>query len=142
MESSAKSEWQLDAQIAQDTAPVGDLPLCCVRAMNEATYPWVVLVPRQAGAVEILDLSESDRALLMEEISAAATALKAVSGCDKLNIGAIGNVVPQLHIHIVARRRDDPAWPKPVWGGAPPQPYAPPALGEFAAAIREALGIA
>jgi diadenosine tetraphosphate (Ap4A) HIT family hydrolase len=141
MESTGKMAWQLDAQIGRDTAQVGDLTLCCVRAMNDATYPWLVLVPRRAGVTEIIDMDAADRAQLMTEISAAATVLKDVTRCDKLNIGAIGNLVPQLHIHIVARRRGDPAWPKPVWGAAPPQPYAPQTLDAFVEAVREAIGI-
>jgi diadenosine tetraphosphate (Ap4A) HIT family hydrolase len=141
MESNAKSEWRLDPQIARDTAAVGDLTLCSVRAMDDATYPWLVLVPRQTGATEITDLDQSDRTQLMAEISAAATALKKVTGCDKLNVGAIGNLVPQLHIHIVARRRDDPAWPKPVWGVAPPVAYEPQTLDVFVDAVRAAIGI-
>jgi diadenosine tetraphosphate (Ap4A) HIT family hydrolase len=141
MESNAKSEWRLDPQIALDTAAVGDLSLCAVRAMDDATYPWLVLVPRQAGVTEIIDLDQSDRTQLMAEISAAATALKKVTGCDKLNVGAIGNLVPQLHIHIVARRRGDPAWPKPVWGVAPPVAYEPQSLDVFVDAIRATIGI-
>ena len=141
MESSTKAGWQLDAQIERDTAQVGDLTLCRVRAMNDATYPWLVLVPQRAGVTEIIDLAEADRAQLMAEISAAATALKDITRCDKLNIGAIGNLVPQLHIHVVARRRDDPAWPKPVWGAAPAQPYALHTLAAFVESVRETLGI-
>jgi diadenosine tetraphosphate (Ap4A) HIT family hydrolase len=134
--------WRLDAQIARDTAAVGDLALCCVRAMNDATYPWLVLVPRRAGATEIIDLEEADRAQLMTEIAAAATALRDITRCDKLNVGAIGNLVPQLHIHVVARRRGDPAWPKPVWGAAPPVAYEPTTLDAFVEAVREVLGLA
>jgi diadenosine tetraphosphate (Ap4A) HIT family hydrolase len=141
MESKGKSDWRLDAQIARDTVLVGNLALSCVRAMNDATYPWLLLVPRRAGVTEIIDLSEPDRAQLMAEISAVAAALKDIARCDKLNIGAIGNLVPQLHIHIVARRRGDPAWPKPVWGAAPPVAYAPLALDAFVEAVRKAMGI-
>ena len=141
MESSTQAGWQLEAQIERDTVQVGDLTLCSVRAINDATYPWLVLVPRKVGATEIIDLAEADRMQLMTEISTAATALKDITRCDKLNIGAIGNLVPQLHIHIVARRRDDPAWPKPVWGAAPAQPYAQHTLGAFVESVRETLGI-
>ena len=130
----------MDAQIAHDTAAVGDLALCSVRAMDDATYPWLVLVPRRAGVTEIIDLEEPDRVRLMAEISAVATALKGITQCDKLNVGAIGNLVPQLHIHIVARRRGDPAWPKPVWGAAPVA-YEPQTLDVFVDAVREAIGI-
>ena len=141
MESNDNFAWKLDAQIERDTAPVGDLTLCSIRAMNDATYPWLVLMPRRAGVSEIIDLSEVDRTQLMTEISAAATVLKDITRCDKLNIGAIGNLVPQLHIHIVARRRGDPAWPKPVWGAAPPVAYAPQTLEAFVEAVREAVGV-
>ena len=141
MKSSTKAGWQLDAQIERDTVQVGDLTLCRVRAMNDATYPWVVLVPQRVGATEIIDLAEADRVQLMAEISAGATALKDITRCDKLNIGAIGNLVPQLHIHIVARRRGDPAWPKPVWGLAPPVAYEPQILDVFVDAVRAAIGI-
>ena len=91
--------------------------------MNDANYPWLLLVPRRAGAVEIIDLDEVEQAQLMTEIARVARALKDVTGCDKLNIAAIGNVVPQLHVHVVARRKGDAAWPKPVWGAVPPRPY-------------------
>jgi len=141
MESNDNFAWKLDAQIERDTARVGDLTLSHVRAMNDATYPWLVLVPRRANVTEIIDLSEPDRVQLMTEISVVAAALKDVTGCDKLNIGAIGNLVPQLHIHIVARRRGDPTWPKPVWGAAPPVAYEPQTLDVFIAAVREAVGI-
>jgi diadenosine tetraphosphate (Ap4A) HIT family hydrolase len=109
--------------------------------MNDCNYPWLILVPRRAGVVEIIDLCDADHAQLMVEIALISRALKAVTACDKLNIAAIGNVVPQLHVHIVARRRDDPAWPKPVWGAAPARAYEPHQLRDFTDAIREAAGI-
>jgi diadenosine tetraphosphate (Ap4A) HIT family hydrolase len=133
--------WSLHPHLARDTAPAGDLTLCRVLAMNDSTYPWVLLVPRQADAVEIIDLDETQRTQLMAEIAQVAHALKRISGCDKLNVAAIGNMVPQLHVHVVARRIGDPAWPKPVWGAAPPQPYPAGALGAFVAALRLAVGI-
>ena len=108
--------WSLDPQLVRDTAPVGDLALSRLLAINDADYPWLVLVPRRAGAVEIADLDPAEAARLMEEIALVSRALRQVTRCDKLNVAAIGNIVPQLHIHIVARRKDDPLWPKPVWG--------------------------
>ena len=108
--------WSLHPQFDADTAPVGDLALSRVVAMNVADYPWLILVPRIPGAVEIADLEAADAARLMEEIALASRALREVTGCDKLNVAAIGNVVPQLHVHIVARRKTDPLWPKPVFG--------------------------
>ncbi len=133
--------WSLHEQLARDTTAIGDLPLSRVLLMNDANYPWLVLVPRRAGAVEILDLSEPEQAQLMGEIARSAHVLKQTTGCDKLNIAAIGNVVPQLHIHIVARRHDDAAWPRPVWGAAPPCPYDPAAQRRLIEAIRRELAL-
>ncbi len=128
--------WNLDPQLARDTFLVGDLLLARVLLMNDAHYPWVVLVPRQARAVEIIDLDDARQDQLMEEIALLSRVLKDVTGCDKLNVAAIGNVVSQLHVHIVARRRDDAAWPRPVWGAAPPLAYDPDARDRLIAALR------
>jgi diadenosine tetraphosphate (Ap4A) HIT family hydrolase len=136
------STWSLHPPLAQDTAPVGDLALSRVLASRDATYPWVILVPRRADVVEIIDLDEADRTRLMAEIARVSEVLKQLPACDKLNVAAIGNVVPQLHVHIVARRRDDPAWPRPVWGAAPPRSHADGELERFIAALRGALAIA
>src|ERR1700721_2660956 len=111
----SESGWSLHPQLLNDNAPGGDLTLSRRRAYIYADYPWLVLVPRRAGASEIADLGD-DAARLMAEIVQVSRLLKTVTRCDKLNIGAIGNVVPQLHVHVVARRKDDPLWPKPVWG--------------------------
>ncbi len=119
---------------------VGDLPLSRVLAIDDATYPWLVLVPRRAGAVEIADLG-AEAAVLMDEIVRISELLKAVTGCDKINVGAIGNVVPQLHVHIVARRKDDPLWPKPVWGHMQPRKGEAAGFARFVAAIRAGAGI-
>ncbi len=134
--------WSLHPVLARDTVAVGDLPLCRVLAMNDANYPWVVLVPRRDGAAEIIDLDAAQRAQLMVEIARVSDALKGLTACDKLNVAAIGNVVPQLHVHVVARRRDDAAWPKPVWGAAPARPYGPAELGAFIDALRCAVRLA
>src|SRR5215471_12981938 len=98
------SVWSLHPQIARDTAPVGDLALSRLLAMNDANFPWVILVPRRRGAIEIIDLDEAERGQLMAEIAQTSAALQELTGCRKLNVGAIGNIVPQLHIHVVARR--------------------------------------
>jgi diadenosine tetraphosphate (Ap4A) HIT family hydrolase len=132
--------WSLHPQLEADTSLVGDLPLSRVLAIDDATYPWLVLVPRRAGAVEIADLG-ADAALLMQEIVHLSRLLKTVTGCDKINVGAIGNVVPQLHIHIVARRTSDPLWPKPVWGLHQPRKGESADFARFIAAIREGTGI-
>jgi diadenosine tetraphosphate (Ap4A) HIT family hydrolase len=132
--------WSLHSQLEADTSPVGDLPLSRLLAIDDATYPWLVLVPRRAGAVELADLGPVS-VLLMQEIVQVSRLLKSVTGCDKVNVGAIGNVVPQLHVHIVARRRDDPLWPKPVWGLMQPRKGEAAAFARFIAAIREGAGI-
>jgi diadenosine tetraphosphate (Ap4A) HIT family hydrolase len=131
--------WSLHPQLRADTAPVGDLALSRVLAMNNADYPWLVLVPRRAGVSDMIDLGVEE-AQLMTEISRASRVLREATGCDKLNVAAIGNVVPQLHIHIVARRKDDPLWPRPVWGAAAPRAYEAEAMARFVAAIRDGLG--
>jgi diadenosine tetraphosphate (Ap4A) HIT family hydrolase len=130
------STWSLHPQLAKDTIEVGDLPLARVLLMNDAGYPWLVLVPRRPQASEIIDLDEDDQEMLIREIALLAGVLKDVTACDKLNIAAIGNVVPQLHVHVVARRRDDALWPRPVWGAAPARPYAPADRDRLVAAIR------
>lgn len=111
--------WSLHPQLERDTIDIGDLPLSRVLVVKDANYPWLLLVPRRSGASEILDLDEVEQAQLMTEIVRAARALKLVTRCDKLNIAALGNVVPQLHVHLIARRATDAAWPKPVWGQVP-----------------------
>jgi diadenosine tetraphosphate (Ap4A) HIT family hydrolase len=113
----------LDARLEADTVPVVDLALSTVRLMDDAAYPWLVLVPRRAGLVELIDLAPAERAQLIEEIAAAETALARATRCHKLNVGALGNLVAQLHVHVVARFDTDAAWPGPVWGAAPRTPY-------------------
>ena len=101
--------------------------------MRDANYSWLLLVPRVTYANEIADLTPADRAALMDEIVKASTALRDTVKSDKLNVAALGNVVAQLHVHVIARRHDDAAWPKPVWGAAPAKSY-PPGEGEALAA--------
>jgi diadenosine tetraphosphate (Ap4A) HIT family hydrolase len=133
--------WSLHPHLKRDTEPVGELSLSRLLLHNDANYPWLLLVPRRPGACEIIDLDEKDQAQLLSEIARVSRALKAVAACDKLNIAAIGNVVPQLHVHIVARRRDDPAWPKPVWGTVPPRAYDLAERERFIAALRRKIGL-
>src|SRR5258705_1780662 len=116
----ATPPWSLHAQLARDTTALGNLPLSRLLLANDANWPWLILVPRRDAIREIIDLDEADQARLTTEIARVARALKAVTACDKLNIAAIGNVVPQLHVHVVARREGDAGWPKPIWGAAPP----------------------
>ncbi len=133
--------WSLHPQLANDTVPVGDLPLCRVLAINSADYPWLVLVPRRADVGEIIDLGDEATGLV-SEIAGVSRALKAATQCDKLNVAAIGNVVPQLHVHIVARWKTDPLWPKPVWGVAPPRAGDQAQFEQFVTTIRSKLGLA
>jgi len=115
----------LDPKLAADTLLVGDLSLSRVLLMNDARYDWLILVPRRAGLVELTDLGRDDRAALMEEIAVASAALRAAPDVAKINVGALGNIVRQLHVHVVARRLGDVAWPGPVWGAGVTRPYEP-----------------
>ena len=135
------SDWELHPQLANDTCAIGDLSLCRLLLMNDAHYPWLVLVPRRPGVVEIADLSSADATQLMDEIARASRALKQITGCDKLNVAAIGNIVPQLHVHIVARWRTDPLWPRPVWGAVTPSPGDAARFARFLAAVQSRLGL-
>jgi diadenosine tetraphosphate (Ap4A) HIT family hydrolase len=119
--------FELHPQLAADTVPVLDLDLCTVRLMNCKALPWLVLVPRRVNLREITDLEENERRKFWDEIHAASLILKNLFNPHKLNVAALGNVVPQLHMHIVARFENDLAWPKPVWGNLPIEPYVPEA---------------
>ena len=131
--------WSLDPQLALDTVAVSDLPLARVLLANDANYPWLILVPRLPGVVELIDLEENAQVQLLGEVAAAARALKAITACDKLNIAALGNQVPQLHVHVIARRRTDPAWPKPVWGVKAPLAYEQDGHAAFIESLRQRL---
>ncbi len=119
--------FELHPRLAADTHVAADWPLCRVLLMNDARYFWLILVPRQNGLTDITDLSETDRAALMEEAARAGRIIKG-AGAAKLNIGALGNLVPQLHLHVMGRGPGDPAWPGPVWGHSPAIPYDSAAL--------------
>jgi diadenosine tetraphosphate (Ap4A) HIT family hydrolase len=134
--------WSLHPQLEQDTETIGDLALSRLLVSRDGNYPWLLLVPRRPGASEIIDLDAADQRQLMAEIAIVSGALKAITACDKLNVAAIGNMVPQLHVHIVARRRDDPAWPRPVWGALPAPKWDPAALERLVAAVRGKVGLA
>ena len=115
--------FQLDARLTQDTTPVTSFALSRVLLMNDARYPWLILVPARDGLSELHDLNASDQAPLNDEIIRVSRAMTELFTPEKINVGALGNIVRQLHIHIVARRTDDPAWPGPVWGHSPAVPY-------------------
>lgn len=127
--------FQIDPRLAADGPVLLDLPLCQVRLVDDARFFWVVLIPRKAGLVEIIDLNAVERGALMEEIAALSAALKAASRCAKLNVAALGNMVPQLHVHIVARDPGDAAWPGPVFGVGTRVPMGEVALSARAEAI-------
>lgn len=131
----------LHAQLAADTVALSDWPLCRVLLMNDQRYPWLVLVPRRAGASELIDLEVDDQAALWAEIDRASRTLKNLLKPDKLNVAALGNVVAQLHVHVLARFRNDAAWPKPVWGAVPVLPYGPADLAARCKSFRDALGM-
>ena len=133
--------WALDPQLQRDTVEIGDMPLSRALLINDANFPWLLLVPRRHHIVEILDLDTIEQAQLMSEIAHAARSLKTITGCDKINVAALGNVVPQLHVHVVARSRGDAAWPKPVWGAVPPRAYEDAALRTLQAALRQRLSL-
>jgi len=130
------SAWSLHARLKEDTIDIGDLPLCRVLVIKDANYPWLLLVPRRPDIIEIIDLEEVEQAQLMTEVSRVARALKDVTKCDKLNIAALGNMVPQLHVHVIARRTSDAAWPRPVWGVAPPLSHDAEEVQVFISALR------
>ena len=139
MDSVVTKGWSLHPQLAQDTVAVGDLPLARVLLTKDANYPWLILVPRLPGLVELIDLEENAQVQLLGEIAAAARALKNITRCDKLNIAALGNQVPQLHVHVIARRHSDAAWPKPVWGVKPPLAYSDDQQASLLGSLRELL---
>jgi diadenosine tetraphosphate (Ap4A) HIT family hydrolase len=117
------TDFTLDPQLAADTVHVGDLALCSVLLMDDARFPWLILVPRRAGASEITDLSPADAQALMDEMRIATGVMLTLAKPDKVNVAALGNVVSQLHVHVIGRFRSDPAWPKPVWGIGTAAPY-------------------
>lgn len=131
--------FKLHQQLEADSMLVERLDLCEVRLITDANYPWLILVPMRDGVREIHRLSDTDQQLLMKEISLVAEQLEAFTKADKMNVAALGNMVPQLHIHIVARFKSDPAWPGPIWGVAPQKGYEEGRLADLVAAIRGAL---
>lgn len=131
--------FELDQRIERDSQPLMWLGLCELRLMDDRRWPWLLLVPQRPGAVEIHDLTPLDQTMLTFETDMVSKALKRTTGCRKINVAALGNVVPQLHLHIVARSEDDPGWPGPVWGFGQREPYRREDLHQFVNAIRSAL---
>lgn len=135
--------FAIDPAFEAGSAALAELPLCSVRMQLDARFPWLILLPRIAGAVEIEDLSEPDRTRLMAEIVLAGDAVRVMGlrlggPVAKLNVGALGNITRQLHVHVVGRRPGDPAWPGPVWGFGAATPYPPEDLIIARAAALEA----
>ena len=117
--------FALDPRLEADTAPVGDLALSRVLMMKDARYPWLVLTPRREGLAELDDVGPDDLAALTQEMALATRVMRGFAGVEKVNVGALGNIVRQLHVHVVGRRRGDAAWPGPVWGVGSAQAFAP-----------------
>jgi len=127
--------FELHPRLAQDTLLVGNFPLCHLLLMNDANYPWFILVPRRADVREIFELENRDQQQLLKESSQLSKILNKLFQADKLNIAALGNMVPQLHMHHIVRYQTDQAWPNPVWGLFPTQPYTERARQEICAGL-------
>lgn len=134
-----KDLFELHPRLQQDTETVGDYPLCRLLLMNDANYPWFILVPRRSGVKEIFELSEQDQRQFLKESCQLAEVLQKVFTADKINVAALGNMVAQLHIHHIARFQTDIAWPNPVWGFCDAKPYTQRALQETCAVVTEHL---
>jgi diadenosine tetraphosphate (Ap4A) HIT family hydrolase len=133
------TQFHLDPQLAADTHPVALFPLSELRLMDDANYPWLVLVPRVADVRELIDLDATQQARLLEEIGRASRVLQALYHPHKLNVAMLGNAVSQLHVHVIARREDDPTWPRPVWGMVAARAYSPEVLVERIRTLQQAL---
>jgi diadenosine tetraphosphate (Ap4A) HIT family hydrolase len=131
--------FELDARIVRDTIRVADLGLCELLLMNDSRWPWLVLVPKRNGVSEVFDLTPLDQTLLTFETNLVASALKQTSACTNVNVAAIGNIVRQLHIHVIARHEGDANWPGPVWGFGTAVSYDRQVKDAFIEAILEAL---
>lgn len=130
--------FTLHDQLRHDTHSVCRMKLCLVQLMNDAQYPWLILVPAVADVTEVVDLNDKQRRQLIGEIAQAQRVLQHCFSPHKMNVAALGNMVPQLHVHVVARFRDDAAWPAPIWGRHPPRPYEDPALRGTIARLQNA----
>lgn len=133
--------FELHPQLKRDCLDLGRFKLCRLLLMNESRYPWFILVPERVGISEIYRLDESDQGLLMRESSLLARGVAEAFAADKMNIAAIGNIVPQLHVHHIARHRGDPAWPAPVWGKFDPLPYDEASLTAVIARLKTCLPV-
>lgn len=133
------TDFHLDPRLENDSIPVLDLGLSSIRLMKDANYPWLLMIPRKNDLREIIDLMPLEQVVLMEEISQVSRALKQITGCTKLNVAALGNMVPQLHVHVIARFEGDAAWPGPVWGAQPASAYETETLESLTTSLQDAL---
>ena len=132
-------EFQIDPRLERDSMAIADLGLCQLRLMRDVRWPWLLAVPQRAGIEEMFDLAPLDQTMLTFEVNEAAKALKAVTGATKINIAAIGNMVRQLHVHIVARFEGDANWPGPIWGYGTREPRSDDDCAALARKIAEAM---
>jgi len=130
------SEFTVDPVIQKLTYQLADWPLSRVFLYNDSRYQWGLLVPRRDGAVEMCNLIPEDQAKLMAEIVKLSGLIRPLPGVEKLNVGNLGNMVPQLHVHVIGRRKGDPAWPGPVWGHSDPVPWPDPAQAPLSLAVK------
>ena len=128
--------FALDQRLQQDCLPVGDFPLCRLLLMNDSHYPWFILVPRREEVSELFQLDAADQRQLWQETTLLAETLKDTFAADKMNVATLGNVVSQLHMHVIVRRRGDAAWPAPVWGRNPPRPYEEEQVRQLVSKLR------
>ena len=130
---------ELHPRLQQDTRAVGETPSFWIRYMNDQRFAWLIVVPRVAEISEWHDLNPEQQHELLDLVNRCALHLKSLASADKINIGALGNMVPQLHVHVIARHRDDPCWPGPVWGCGRPQPWPPEQAPGWLNSLRERL---
>ncbi|AMB80580.1 MULTISPECIES: HIT domain-containing protein [Pseudomonas] len=131
----------LDTRLHEDTWLIGDFPLCRLLLSNDSNYPWFILVPRREGISELFQLDEHDQQLMWAETTALARTLKDAFGADKMNVATLGNVVSQLHMHVIVRYQADVAWPGPVWGKHPAKPYTQAEVGAIQDKLKSVLGV-
>nr|WP_178105543.1 HIT family protein [Pseudomonas sp. TMW22089] len=131
----------MDTRLHEDTWLIGDFPLCRLLLSNDSNYPWFILVPRREGISELFQLDEHDQQLMWAETTALARTLKDAFGADKMNVATLGNVVSQLHMHVIVRYQADVAWPGPVWGKHPAKPYTQAEVGAIQDKLKSVLGV-
>ncbi|QSP93631.1 HIT family protein [Marinobacter salinisoli] len=133
--------YVLHKRLSADTIDLGRSQLCDIRLMNDRTWPWIILVPAVAGIREIYELSETQQKRLLWESSALSRGMMDLFSGDKMNVAALGNMVPQLHLHHIVRHEGDPAWPGPVWGKQPPVPYDSSELDRMQRSLQPVIGV-